>query len=83
MQVADHLEMTSTYLATERAEEAHDVVVFVVGGDGVDLGVVLEARRAEHVTTRQSLGPVVRQLTDPAHHQIRARLRRRLTIRHH
>ena len=54
-------------LATERAEEAQDVVVVVVCRDGVDFGVVDETRLAERVKAWQLLGFVVRQLTDPAH----------------
>ena len=73
-------------LSTQWTEEADDVVV--LRRDAVDSGVVVEAGGAERVTARQSLGPAVRQLADPAHHQLpaallRRRRRRRVAIRHH
>ena len=62
-----------------RTEEAKNVVVR--RQEGVNFGVVDKTRFAEAVQTRQSLRFVVRQLTDLAHQQVRAQLRR-LTLRH-
>jgi len=70
-------------LSTQWTEEADDVVV--LRRNAVDSGVVVEAGGAERVTAWQSLGPAVRQLADPAHHQLPAALlrrRRRVAIRH-
>jgi len=68
-----------SYLAAERTEQIETGVV--VRRDGVDFGVVDQTRLAERVQTWQSLGFVVRKLTDLAHQQLRAQPRR-VALRH-